>query len=298
MSRPHIEPYTEVDQPYKRFNLPAFPKGAWYKVLSMDEHTGASSLKMRFDAGFRRSPGLALSDLEIFVLRGSVRIGGVLCGEGQYFFVPAGFALGAMSSPDGFEALVLWNDGLPSFLESDEHHRYALTAAFVATNGYEDAPWITTARFQPGVATGCCVKPLRVDPVSRATTFLYTMVPAYRQDNISYHDCAEESYHIWGTSWMMQFGEIPTGGYFWRPAYINHGAFASRRGCIALGRTDSELFNYFHYNPWTTPDENAARAAASVYRKRPQLWDWTVAEGHNHPEGPPDFEDQGADRRG
>ena len=38
----------------------------------------------------------------------------------------------------------------------------------------------------------------------------------------AYHDSAEESYHIWGTSWMMQFGELPTGGYFWRPAYINH----------------------------------------------------------------------------
>ena len=290
MARPHIEPYSEIDQPYKRFTLPAFPKGAWYKVLSLDRDTGASSLKMRFDAGFRRPPGLAWSDIEIFVLRGSVRIGGVLCGEGQYFFVPAGFALGAMSSPGGFEALVFWNDGLPGFAESDEHHRYALTAAFVATNAYEDAPWITTARFQPGVATGCCVKPLRVDPLSRGTTFLYSMVPAYSQDNISYHDCAEESYHIWGTSWMMQFGEIPTGGYFWRPPYINHGAFASRYGCIALGRTDSELYNYFHYDPWSTPDNNAARAAATVYRKRPKLWDWTVAEGHNHPEGPPDFE--------
>lgn len=290
MSRPHIEPYCEIDQPYKRFSLKAFPKGAWYKVMSLDTATGASSLKMRFDAGFRRPPGLAFSDMELFILRGSVRIGGVTCGEGQYFFVPAGFALGAMSSPEGFEALVFWNDGLPDFRESDEHHRYALTDAFVTTNGYTDAPWITTARYQPGVATGCCVKSLRVDPLTRATTFLYSMVPAYRQDNISYHDCAEESYHIWGTSWMMQFGDIPTGGYFWRPAYINHGAFASRYGCIALGRTDSELYNYFHYDPWSTPDENTARAAAFMYRKRPQLWDWTVEEGHNHPDGPPDFE--------
>ncbi len=290
MSRPHIEPYCEIDQPYKRFDLKAFPRGAWYKVLSLDGGSGASSLKMRFDAGFRRPPGLAFSDMELFILRGTVRIGGVTCGEGQYFFVPAGFALGAMSSPDGFEALVFFNDGLPDFRESDEHHRHALTEAFVTTNGYADAPWITTARYQPGVATGCCVKPLRVDPLTRATTFLYSMVPAYRQDNISYHDCAEESYHIWGTSWMMQFGEIPTGGYFWRPAYINHGAFASRYGCIALGRTDSELHNYFHYDPWTTPDENTARAAAFVYRKRPQLWDWTVTDGHNHPDGPPDFE--------
>ena len=56
----------------------------------------------------------------------------------------------------------------------------------------------------------------------------------------------------WGTSWMMQVGDLPTGGYFWRPPYINHGAFASKNGIIAIGRTDAHLHNYFHHNPWTT----------------------------------------------
>ena len=108
-------------------------------------------------------------------------------------------------------------------------------------------------------------------------TFLYCMTPGYYQDNISYHDCAEESYHLWGTSWMMQFGEVPTGGYFWRPAYINHGAFASEYGCIALGRTDSKLFNHFHYNPWSTPVENADRSAARLYKRDPLLYKWPSA---------------------
>ena len=90
------------------------------------------------------------------------------------------------------------------------------------------------------------------------------MTPQFAQDNISYHDCAEESYHIWGTSWMMQFGELPTGGYFWRPPYINHGSFRCKYGTIALGRTDSKLHNYFHYNPWTNPQDNLRRAAAQT----------------------------------
>lgn len=76
MSRPHFEPYSEADQPCKRCTLASFPGGAWYKTLSMDGHTGTSSLKMRFDAGFRRPPEISWSDLELFVLRGSVRIGG------------------------------------------------------------------------------------------------------------------------------------------------------------------------------------------------------------------------------
>lgn len=294
MARPHIEPYVEVDHPYRPFRLPGFARGAHCKMLSVDPDTGACSLKMRFDAGYRRPPGYSWSDLEVFVLRGSVRVGGEAVGEGHYLFVPAGYALGALSSPGGFEALMLYNDGEPTFAESGEHHPRALLPAFVSTNGYEHGPWIMQARYQPGVATGCCVKPLRVDPLTGATTFLYTMAPRYAQHNISYHDCTEESYHVWGTSWMLQFGEIPTGGYFWRPPYINHGSFASRSGCIALGRTGSELYNYFHYNPWTTPDDNAARAAAAVYRKRPQVWDWVAAEGHNHPHGPVDFEVPGS----
>lgn len=290
MTRPHIEPYVELDQGYKPFTLPGFPGGSRYKVLSMNRETGACSLKMEFAAGYRRPPGLSYSDQELFVLRGSVRIGAHELGAGHYLFIPAGFALEGMRSPGGFEALVFYNDGLPTHVESDVHHERALTAAFVSVNGYENGPWIMEARYRPGVASGCMVKPLRVDPLTRATTFIYSMAPRFWQDNISYHDCAEESYHIWGTSWMLQFGEIPTGGYFWRPAYVNHGAFASHNGCIALGRTDSELHNYFHYNPWSTPEDNRLRAAAHLYARRPQLFEWTRVEGHNHPEGPPDFE--------
>ena len=65
---------------------------------------------------------------------------------------------------------------------------------------------------------------------------------------------------------MMQLGDVPTGGYCWRPAYINHGAFASECGCIALGRTDSKLFNHFHYIPWSTPVQNAEMKLAMIVK--------------------------------
>ena len=157
-------------------------------------------------------------------------------------------------------------------------------------NTYEDMPWGPGNLVTPSVATGCLIKVLHFDPLTEALSFLYCMTPRFAQDNISYHDSAEESYHIWGTSWMMQFGELPTGGYFWRPPYINHGSFRCKYGTIAFGRTDSKLHNYFHYNPWTNPKQNLLRAAAQVYRQRPLLHDWQVSEGHNHPHGPPDFQ--------
>ena len=48
------------------------------------------------------------------------------------------------------------------------------------------------------------------------------------------------------------------------------------------------MHNYFHFNPWTTPEENQERAAAQLYRQKRNLYEWVRAQdGHNHPH---DFE--------
>jgi hypothetical protein len=36
MARPHIEPYVELDHPFKKFDLSGF-RGSHYKVLSLDK---------------------------------------------------------------------------------------------------------------------------------------------------------------------------------------------------------------------------------------------------------------------
>lgn len=289
MARPHIEPYVELNDPFKKFDLAGF-KGSHYKVLSLDVDTGACTLKVRFDGGYKRKPGLSYSDVEMFVLNGEIRVGKNVWQEGQYAYVPAGYALDAIQVPRGAEALVMFNDSEPHWEESGESHPLALKEAYAALNTYEDQPWFSGGIVRPAVASGCMIKVVHYDPLTEALSFLYCMTPRFMQDNISYHDSAEESYHIWGTSWMMQFGELPTGGYFWRPPYINHGAFRCKYGTIAFGRTDSKLHNYFHYNPWTNPRENLLRAAAQVYRQRPLLYNWSASDGHNHPHGPPDFQ--------
>jgi hypothetical protein len=228
--------------------------------------------------------------MEIFVLKGQIKVGNQVWVDGHYAYIPAGMSVVAIETRQGAEALVMFNDSEPSYAESDKHHPLALVEGFSSVNSYEDRPWGPGNLVSPSVATGCLIKVLHYDPLTEALSFLYCMTPEFAQDNISYHDSAEESYHIWGTSWMMQFGELPTGGYFWRPPYINHGSFRCKLGTIAFGRTDSVLFNYFHYNPWTNPDENKLRAAAALYRKRPLLYNWAASDGHNHPHGPPDFQ--------
>ena len=285
MARPHIEPFDERTTPFRRLTLPGFPRGLHYKTLSVDSSTGACSLVVKFESGWHRPAGFSYSELEFFLLDGSIEIGERRCGPGEYLWVPAGVSLPSMQVERGARALLYYNYGEPSFEASPEDHEDARRDALVQVNAFEDLQWKVGLR-NPAVAPGCVSKVLRVDPVTKGYTFLYCMSPNYWQDNISYHDCAEESYHIWGTSWMMQFGYLPTGGYFWRPPYINHGAFASKLGCLALGRTDTDLVNYFHHNPWTNVEENRQRVVDKLAAEKPQVFRWVRSDdGHNHPAG-------------
>lgn len=283
MARPHIEPFVDTTVAFKKFRMPGFPKGIQYKMLSMDTDSGASSMTVQLDPGYKQPPGLSYTDHEIFIMSGSIRLGDKVRGPGTYLYVPAGVSLPALTSPRGCKALYMYNWAEPSFEESDEDHALGQRERLHVFDSYEDIYWGTGNKY-PAVAPGCLVKILNMDAMSGAYTFLYCMTPKFHQDNISYHDCTEEAYHIFGTSWMMQFGDLPTGGYFYRPPYINHGAFASEKGILALGRTGGELFNYFHFNPWTTPTENHERAAAVLDRRKPHLYEWVRSDdGHNHP---------------
>lgn len=282
MARPHIEPFCDRDVSFKKMTLPGFPPGMHYKMLSIDKDTGACTMTVQFDAGYKQPPGFSYSDVELLIMEGGLRVGERMCGPGYYFFIPAGVAMPEISTKTGCLALLMYNDTEPNLEESDEDHDGANRAGLIQVNSYDDLFWREPTLF-PATAPGCLLKILRIDERTHAMSFLYCMVPGFFQDNISYHDCAEEAYHIWGTSWIMQFGDLPTGGYFWRPAYINHGAFASEHGILAFGRTDGELYNHFHWNPYSTVEMNQERAAARLLHRKPELYKWIVAHGHNHP---------------
>jgi hypothetical protein len=289
MARKHIEPFVDREVPFKKMTLPGFKKGMHYKMLSIDEDTGASTMTVKFDAGYKMPPGMSYTEYELLVMSGSIKYGDDVCNAGYYLKVPAGVHLPAMSSARGATVLLMYNYAEPSFVESDSDHPLAMRNQLTMVDSYEGIQWQPPSpTIFPAVAPGCLLKVLKYDPLTEALSFLYCMTPKFWQDNISYHDCAEEAYHIWGTSWMMQFGDLPTGGYFWRPPWINHGAFRSELGILAFGRTDSKLHNYFHWNPWTSPEENRSRAAAQLSRSKPDLFNWSRSkDGHNHPH---DFE--------
>ena len=44
MARPHIEPFCDRDEPFKKLILPNLNNGMRYKMLSFDNDTGACSM--------------------------------------------------------------------------------------------------------------------------------------------------------------------------------------------------------------------------------------------------------------
>ena len=200
MARPHIEPFCDRDVHFKNMNLPGFGRGMRYKMLSLDNDTGACSMTVQFDGGYSQKPGYSWSEMEFIVIEGSLQYGERTLRKGHYGFVPAGYAMPAISSHDGALVLMMYNTGEPSLVAADEHHPLAQTGLYHDIDSYMDIPWAMGNVAKPSVAAGCLIKLLNYNPISHAMTFLYCMTPAFYQDNISYHDCAEESYHLWGTS--------------------------------------------------------------------------------------------------
>ena len=147
---------------------------------------------------------------------------------GHYFYVPAGYTLPEISSDQGCLVLYIWNTGEPSHEEATELHPLVQTHLYHDVDSYMDILWAGGNLAKPSVASGCMIKLLNYNANSFAMTFLYCKTPNFYQDNIFYHDCAEESYHLLGNSWMTQFGYVLSGGCFWRPAH------QPRRLCVLV----------------------------------------------------------------
>ena len=196
MARPHIEPFCDRDTHFKPMRLLGFGTGMHYKMLSMDVDTGACSMTVQFDGGYKRSPGFSWSEYELIVIEGELKVGDRVCRKGHYFYVPAGYAMPEISSDQGCLLLYMYNTGEPSHEEATTHHASTQTQLYHDVDSYMDLSWAMGNVAKPSVATGCMIKLLNYNPNSFAMTFLYCMTPNFYQDNISYHDCADRKRHV------------------------------------------------------------------------------------------------------
>jgi hypothetical protein len=274
MGRPHIEPLVDTDVPLKAFSLPGWKRGIEVRTMSIDPDNGACTQIAQIGGGFRQPAGFSTSEWELYVLEGSLTVADELLRKDHYLFVPAGYRVGPIASREGCKVMWFFNDHYPDWVAAEAHRDSQVKVKeFASVNAMDAVRWVTPTFF-PQTEPGVFVKILRLDDATGAFTGLYNMCAGFWQDNVSFHDCMEEMYHLWGESWMMQFGYVPTGGYIYRPPYINHGPFQSEYGTLGLFRTDSWLVNHFNWNPFTTPDECRMTVIDKMRRRQPDLMDW------------------------
>lgn len=83
------------------------PKGAFAKLLKLDEETGAATVLAKFEKGFHEPRHKHPSDTFAMVLEGKL-VGGKE-GEikkGMYWFIPAGVEHGPADAPEGCVLLI------------------------------------------------------------------------------------------------------------------------------------------------------------------------------------------------
>ena len=157
MARPHIEPFVDRDVHFKKMPLPGFGSGMHYKMLSIDEDTGACTMTVQFDGGYQQPPALSESDMELFIMEGGLKVGEEQCGPGYYFFVPKGVAMPAFSTKNGCQGLLMYNDREPNQAESDQDDTGAERDKLIKVASYDNMPWQVPTLF-PQTASGCLLK--------------------------------------------------------------------------------------------------------------------------------------------
>ena len=233
--------------------LPAegWPHGATLRVLSISSTNGALTGELILPPGYRRPAGHWATQVEWYVLDGTVRVGTTVRGVGYYEFSPAGGSVEAWTSDQGATVLFLCR-ARPDFLPEPGP---AGTAGRIQLDS-EAAPWVDG--HIEGPPPGVVYKMLRHVPETLEMTWLFGVPPRWDYPRLEYHNGIEELYCITGDIWLGNSGLMTPGSYLWRPPFITHGPFYSRTGTILLGWVPSLLVNHWPASPASTVDENIA----------------------------------------
>lgn len=241
--------------------------GAWRKVLSRDDGTGAMTLLQRLDPEFHFDDAAPIAaGEEFYVLAGSYYLNGYEYSAGCYGFYPAGHERRACYSPRGAVLLRLF-DSDPVAADTDpntvERARNRPAVPFV--DAYRML-WDRSTLDHRLAHLLPARKILRIDPIDGQKTFLFMTAPQTHPTNwagpLESHPTPEEAFLIAGDL-TGPMGTMQAGAYFWRPPHISHGPFGSRAGSLSLIR----FVGGTHENIWS--DE--VRPFTYSFAYRPEL---------------------------
>ena len=219
-----------------------------YKVLSQSTETNAFTALYKFPADWHHHRTFTLNcDEELFVLHGEFWINGVMHSEGSYAYLPKNFIRHDMQcSKDALVVRFVAGKDTPVVTVDQPDER---TPVMLGVDTIK-LPWDHCSI--DGNLKHLCAsrKILRTDPVTKAKTFLYSVlpqtVPKDNEGKQKYHPTVEEALVLTGDLIGPQ-GAMRTGAYFWRPPEVPHGPYGSRTGCTCLIR----FVGGEHIDHWT-----------------------------------------------
>ncbi len=199
---------------------------AWIKTLSRDTETGARSVLVKYDPGYKRAKTVSEWPVDIFVLDGGMTAGKRSYAKDTYHFRPAGTEVGPVESPYGVTRLILTAD-VKDKSSKDE----------IFVDDVKQMPWglsyIDPTRERNGV------KELRQDPNEGVAVLIHaTFVAGERilpgQGHI--HDHTEEAFVLEGE--FEDYLDDVEGHLYWMPGlYICRVPYASAHGDVIWHKT-------------------------------------------------------------
>ncbi len=251
--RPHVELIDEKDLIWHDAEFVHATGRARQKHLAYDEEDGSLSAKVIFDTAWSRPAGCHDAETEWYVLDGEVRLGPHVLGAGGYFQAPTGVLTPAIEVDPGTEILFFREYGDWGF-EPAEADREGVRADQSLTVVHSaEMEWVpveigSPMRFDLGgtPVPGLFIKMLHRDEETGFYTRLIKAKPDWKEHPLAHHPCYEEAYCLEG-GFEYNFGTMWPGTYFFRPALIRHGDFASAKedGCTWLLRCDGDLVDWY-----------------------------------------------------
>jgi hypothetical protein len=243
MARDHIE-FIQVQLiPWRVLPPTTARPGAELRVLSRDPEIGASSLILRYPAGFAIKDAHYLdSDEEFFVLDGELQIGSQRYGRYSYAYLPDGYPRAGMASPKGATVLTFFEGKHKNVFGGTKPYRKDLLVEKIDAN---TAVWGGTV--DPKVVGGGLKKlMLREDAKTGERTWMLRMgandPKKLTHAPLETHPFVEEMLLLEG-SISMSIGVLHQGAYFWRPGGIQHGPIGSLPGCLCFFRCKGGPFS-------------------------------------------------------
>lgn len=252
MPRPHCLFIQSQDLPWRPGYWTGFRPETVTRTLSIEADQSAATLLVRFPAGWSAPSWEHWPCLEeLLVLEGSLEINGSTYGPQHYAALPPFYPRVSQSSRDGAVALVMLH-GRPEPVATGAIPPFdpALLVRHVDPLALDWDPGLVDPQLAPGVA----IKPLRTDPYSGETTFLYMSPPHRVPPGLAKpqwtHSMVEELYVLCGEYVWADCGRMGPGAYVWWREGVKHGPAGTDVGYLLLVRTiGGPLDNIFDTEP-------------------------------------------------